>query len=43
MYYTYIIKSILDNSFYYSSTNNLDGRLKGHNLRGVKYTIGHRP
>ena len=43
MYFTYILKSIKDNSFYYGSTENLDERLKEHNLGKVKYTKGHLP
>jgi len=41
MYYTYILKSSGDNSFYYSLTKNLLLRLKEHNASKVKYTKGH--
>jgi putative endonuclease len=43
MYFTYIIKSRKDNTYYYGSTNNLEKRLYIHNLGKVKYTKGHRP
>jgi putative endonuclease len=43
MYFTYIIKSRKDNTYYYGSTNNLEKRLVIHNLGKVKYTKGHRP
>ncbi|MGE5437320.1 MAG: GIY-YIG nuclease family protein [Syntrophothermus sp.] len=38
MYYTYIIKSLKDNTFYYGSTSDLDKRIKNHNSGKSKYT-----
>ena len=43
MYFTYILKSIKDGSFYYGSTLDISARLKQHNSGKVKYTKGHRP
>ena len=43
MFYTYILKSLKDKSYYYGSTNNLNARLKIHNLGKVRYTKGHIP
>ncbi|MBI1931536.1 MAG: GIY-YIG nuclease family protein [Ignavibacteriales bacterium] len=43
MYFTYILKSQKDNTFYYGSTQNLDARILVHNSGSVKYTKGHRP
>jgi len=42
-YYTYILLSLRDNSFYFGHTNNLDERLKRHNAGLEKYTSSRRP
>ena len=43
MYYTYILKSLKDNKYYYGHTANLDSRLAEHNNGKVKATKGRRP
>ena len=43
MFYTYILRSQKDNTFYYGSTENLEARIEIHNSGKVKYTKGHRP
>jgi putative endonuclease len=43
LYYSYVLKSLKDSSFYYGSTKNLNDRLKAHNRGKVKYTKGHKP
>jgi predicted GIY-YIG superfamily endonuclease len=43
MYYTYIIQSQKDRSFYTGSTHDLKTRLQNHNSGKVKYTCGKRP
>ena len=43
MFFTYILKSEKDNTYYYGSTNNLEDRLKNHNSGKVRYTKGHLP
>ncbi len=43
MYYAYILKSLKDNSFYYGSTQDIEGRLKIHNSGKENYTRGHKP
>ncbi len=43
MFYTYILKSLKDNTYYYGSTSDLNKRLKEHNSNKVKYTKGHTP
>ncbi len=42
MYFTYILKSDKDGSYYYGSTSNISARLKEHNKGKVKYTRSHR-
>ncbi len=42
-YYVYVIKSIKDNIRYVGSTENIERRLKEHNLGKQRYTKGHRP
>ena len=37
-YYTYILQSLKDNSFYIGQTNDLEKRLKNHNDGLSKYT-----
>jgi len=43
VFYTYILKSIKDNGYYYGSTENLEKRINIHNSGKVQYTSGHRP
>lgn len=43
MFYTYILKSLKDKTYYYGSTENLDERIKNHNAGKVRYTKGHMP
>jgi putative endonuclease len=38
MYYVYILRSELDNSFYVGSTNDIEDRLKRHSEGRSKYT-----
>ena len=43
MYYTYILKSLKDGTYYKGSTDNLEERIKQHNSGKVRYTKGHLP
>jgi putative endonuclease len=43
MFFTYILISKLDNSYYVGSTNNLENRLKKHNSGFVKSTKAKVP
>jgi putative endonuclease len=43
MFYTYILKSEKDGSYYYGSTQNIEQRLRYHNSGKVRYTKGHMP
>jgi len=43
MYYTYILKSLKDNTYYYGSTSDLNRRLKDHNAGRSRYTKSKRP
>ena len=43
MFYTYILKSLKDQTYYYGSTQNLKERLRIHNSGKVRYTKGHLP
>lgn len=43
MFYTYILKSLKDGSYYYGSSSNVEERLKQYNTGKSKYTKGHRP
>ncbi len=43
MYFTYIIQSTKNNSWYYGSTDNLDGRLYEHNAGQNKSTKNKDP
>lgn len=43
MFYTYILKSLKDNSYYIGYTQNLSNRLKQHNAGKNRYTKGHIP
>ena len=43
MFYTYILLSLKDKTYYYGSTENIDKRLQTHNSGKVRYTKGHLP
>ena len=43
MYYSYILRSQKDGTYYYGSAENIDRRLDQHNNGKVRYTKGHRP
>jgi len=43
MYYSYILKSLKDNTHYYGSTEKIENRVKAHNAGKVKFTKGHIP
>ncbi len=43
IYYTYILKSELDGSFYYGHSKDVDVRLKRHNDRKVRSTKAKAP
>jgi putative endonuclease len=43
MFFTYILKSEKDNTFYYGSTQDILDRVKHHNSGKVRYTKGHIP
>jgi putative endonuclease len=43
MFYTYIIKSLTNNSYYYGSTSDIEKRLKDHNSGKSRYTKSRRP
>ena len=43
MFFTYILKSEKDNTFYYGSTKDILSRVKNHNSGKVRYTKGHTP
>ncbi|OIP00126.1 MAG: endonuclease [Bacteroidetes bacterium CG2_30_33_31] len=43
MFYTYILKSETHGNYYYGHTNDLEKRIKQHNMGQVKYTKGRRP
>ncbi|MCX7589857.1 MAG: GIY-YIG nuclease family protein [Patescibacteria group bacterium] len=43
MFYTYILKSLSVNKFYFGSTKDLTDRLKSHNTGKVKFTKPFRP
>jgi putative endonuclease len=42
-YFTYILKSEYDGTYYYGSTKDLKERLKAHNSGKSRYTKGRRP
>jgi len=42
-YYSYILKSLADNKYYYGSTSDIEKRLKKHNAGEVRSTKGRRP
>ena len=43
MFYSYILKSLKDHTYYYGSTEKIEDRIKTHNSGKVKYTKGHLP
>ncbi|MDP4117278.1 MAG: GIY-YIG nuclease family protein [Bacteroidota bacterium] len=43
MFYTYVLKSLFDNSYYYGYTSDIEKRLKYHNSGKSKYTKRKRP
>ena len=43
MFYSYILKSLKDNRYYYGSTVNLENRVEKHNRGDVKSTKNRRP
>ena len=43
MYYTYILRSLKDGTYYYGSTDNIAKRIEQHNRGKVRYTKGHLP
>jgi len=43
MFYTYILRSIKDKTYYYGSTEHLNKRIETHNAGKVRYTKGHKP
>jgi len=43
MFYTYILKSLKDGSYYKGSTSDLKERLAIHNKGKSKYSKAHRP
>jgi putative endonuclease len=42
-YFTYILKSEHDGTYYYGSTKDCEARLKMHNSGKSRYTKGRRP
>jgi len=43
MYYTYILQSQKDKTYYIGATDNLKERMKRHNSGNVSYTSARRP
>ncbi|MFN7119930.1 MAG: GIY-YIG nuclease family protein [Saprospiraceae bacterium] len=43
MFYSYILKSLLNSKHYYGHTANLEKRLLTHNAGRVRYTKAYRP
>jgi len=43
MYFTYVLKSLVDNKHYIGSTDSVEERLKRHNGGRVKSTANRRP
>jgi len=43
MFYTYILKSLKDQTYYYGSSNNLEARIKIHNSGKERFTKGRKP
>jgi putative endonuclease len=43
MFYTYILQSLKDGSYYYGSAEHVIQRLDQHNHGKVRYTKGHLP
>ena len=42
-FYTYILKSLKDNKYYYGHTQNINERLQNHNSGKVKSTKNRKP
>jgi putative endonuclease len=42
-FYTYILKSLKDNGYYYGHTSDIDGRLIKHNSKKVRSTKSRTP
>ena len=42
-YFIYILRSLVNNNIYVGSTENVENRIKLHNLGKVKSTRGYRP
>jgi putative endonuclease len=43
LYYTYILKSLSDNGYYYGHTSDIENRLKMHNNKKVRSTKSRIP
>jgi putative endonuclease len=43
MFYTYVLKSLIDGTHYYGYTSNIEMRLKYHNSGKSKYTSKKKP
>ena len=43
MFFTYVLQSKKDNSYYIGSTNNIENRLKNHNSGRSRYTKNKLP
>ncbi len=43
MYFTYILRSLKDGTYYYGSSGDISDRVEAHNAGKVRYTKGHRP
>ena len=42
-YYTYLLKSLKDEKYYYGHTSDIENRLKIHNLKKVRSTKSRTP
>ncbi|PJE63274.1 endonuclease [Candidatus Roizmanbacteria bacterium CG10_big_fil_rev_8_21_14_0_10_39_6] len=42
-FFVYVLRSLVDGTFYIGSTSNINERLKQHNQGKSRYTRGHRP
>ena len=43
MFYAYVLKSLIDNTYYYGYTSDIEKRLKYHNSGRSKYTKRKKP
>jgi len=43
MFYTYVLQSLRDHTYYVGYTKDVNKRLNTHNLGKVRYTKGHFP